>query len=107
MFFQLSRRHNALTAGKQVFHDHFTPRDFIRSNHQRGARAKAVGVLQLFGKFFGAGVCHNPKASGAQARDAACRNLRLSVTGGRTLRESGADERLANDEAANRRCWGL
>lgn len=47
------------------------------------------------------------QAGGAQARDAACRNLRLSVIGGRTLRESGADERLANDEAANRRCWSL
>ncbi|MFT3666157.1 type IV pilin protein [Piscinibacter sp.] len=47
------------------------------------------------------------QASGAQARDAACRHLRLSVVGGLTRRESGADEGVANDEAANRRCWGL
>lgn len=46
-------------------------------------------------------------ASGAQARDAACRSLRLSVSGGVTTRESGADERLVNDAAANRRCWNL
>ncbi len=46
-------------------------------------------------------------ASGAQARDAACRSLRLSVSGGVTTRESGADERFGNDAAANRRCWNL
>jgi type IV pilus assembly protein PilE len=46
-------------------------------------------------------------ASGAQAGDAACRLLRLTVAGGRSTRASGADERVANDEAANRRCWNL
>lgn len=47
------------------------------------------------------------RASGAQARDAACRSLRLGLAGGVTTRESGADDRVGNDEAANRRCWNL
>ncbi len=46
-------------------------------------------------------------ASGAQAGDAACRQLRLTVSGGSTTRASGADENVANDAAANRRCWNL
>jgi len=46
-------------------------------------------------------------AAGAQAGDRACRRLQLVVAGGATLRRSGADERLDNDEAANRRCWNL
>lgn len=47
------------------------------------------------------------QGDGAQARDAACRTLRLTVAAGQTLRESGADERVGNDDAANRRCWNL
>lgn len=46
-------------------------------------------------------------ASGAQARDASCRTLQLSVAPGQTTRASGPDERLGNDDAANRRCWNL
>ena len=46
-------------------------------------------------------------ASGAQARDASCRALQLSVAPGQTTRASGPDERLGNDDAANRRCWNL
>jgi type IV pilus assembly protein PilE len=47
------------------------------------------------------------EGDGAQSRDTACRTLRLSVAGGQTLRESGADERFGNDDASNRRCWNL
>lgn len=46
-------------------------------------------------------------ASGAQAGDAACRQLRLTVAGGTTTHASGPDARMANDAAANRRCWNL
>jgi type IV pilus assembly protein PilE len=44
-------------------------------------------------------------AIGAQARDAACRVLRLTVAGGDTLLASGPDATVGNDAAANRRCW--
>lgn len=47
------------------------------------------------------------RASGAQAGDLPCRQLRLTVAGGTTTRESGTDPRLGNDAAANRRCWTL
>ena len=46
-------------------------------------------------------------ASGAQAGDAACRQLRLTVSGGATTHASGADERVANDATANPRCWNF
>lgn len=46
-------------------------------------------------------------ASGAQAGDTACRQMRLTVTGGATTHASGADARVANDAAANRRCWNF
>lgn len=47
------------------------------------------------------------QAEGTQARDADCRVLRLTLAGGQATRDSGADERFANDAAANRRCWNL
>lgn len=46
-------------------------------------------------------------ASGTQAGDAACRQLRLTVAGGATAHASGADAGVANDAAANRRCWNF
>ncbi len=46
-------------------------------------------------------------ASGAQAGDAACRQLRLTVAGGTTTHASGPDASVANDAAANRRCWNF
>ena len=47
------------------------------------------------------------RATGSQAGDASCRVLRVTVAGGSTLRSSGAGDDVANDAAANRRCWGL
>jgi len=47
------------------------------------------------------------RASGAQARDSECRQLKLVTEGGVTTRASGADDNAANPPAANRRCWGL
>lgn len=44
-------------------------------------------------------------ALGTQRRDTACRVLRMSVVDGEVERASGPDEAVANDAAANRRCW--
>ncbi len=46
-------------------------------------------------------------ATGAQARDAACRYMKLSASGLNATYASGADATLANAADANRRCWGL
>jgi type IV pilus assembly protein PilE len=46
-------------------------------------------------------------ASGSQAGDTACRQLRLTVVSGATTHASGTDERMSNDAAANRRCWNF
>ncbi|HEY0821071.1 MAG TPA: type IV pilin protein [Rhizobacter sp.] len=46
-------------------------------------------------------------ATGAQASDRGCRVLRVTIAGGQATRSSGPDERGANAEADNRRCWGL
>ena len=44
-------------------------------------------------------------ASGAQAHDTACRNLRLRIEGGNLVQTSGADTTTANVPAQNRQCW--
>ncbi len=46
-------------------------------------------------------------AVGPQARDAACRVLKLTSSGMDVERASGPDATAANDAAANRRCWSL
>lgn len=45
-------------------------------------------------------------ALGAQARDAECRHLRLTVEGATLRHASGPDASVVNAAAANRRCWG-
>ncbi|WP_341886686.1 type IV pilin protein [Variovorax sp. YR752] len=47
------------------------------------------------------------RATGSQAGDVRCRVLKLSVIDGTPTLRSGEDDRVANDAAANRRCWGL
>lgn len=44
-------------------------------------------------------------ASGAQARDAACRHLRVSSLGTGIVYASGPDTATGNDAAVNRKCW--
>ena len=44
--------------------------------------------------------------TGAQAGDAACKVLRLTVSGGDTRYASGPDESTTNGSVDNRRCWG-
>ena len=46
-------------------------------------------------------------ATGAQARDAGCRVLKLTSRGLNVAHASGPDVSVANDAAANRRCWSL
>ncbi len=46
-------------------------------------------------------------AVGAQARDTACRFMRLSALGGNLVHGSGPDSTTANPAAANRKCWML
>ncbi len=46
-------------------------------------------------------------ATGAQARDAACRVLKLTSRGLNVERASGSDANATNDATANRRCWSL
>jgi type IV pilus assembly protein PilE len=44
-------------------------------------------------------------AQNAQASDAACRYIALTVTGGVTLEQSGPTAALGNDATSNRLCW--
>lgn len=46
-------------------------------------------------------------ATGSQARDLACRSIRLRVDGANTAYVSGTDAATANAEAQNRACWSL
>jgi type IV pilus assembly protein PilE len=46
-------------------------------------------------------------ATGAQARDASCAHLRLSMQGANPVYSSGPDVNTANPVEANRRCWSL
>ena len=45
------------------------------------------------------------EAQGGQSRDTACRFMRLSVAGGNTVRNSGADASVGNSAVINDRCW--
>jgi len=44
-------------------------------------------------------------ATGVQARDTACRVLKLSSSGMNTVYASGTDASVANPADVNRRCW--
>lgn len=46
------------------------------------------------------------QAQGAQARDAACRVLRIEVSGADVQRSSGPDADTRNPAPQNGRCWG-
>ena len=46
-------------------------------------------------------------ATGAQARDTACRHMKLSAVGMNLVYASGSDASVANPAAANRKCWNL
>ncbi len=45
-------------------------------------------------------------ATGAQARDAGCRYLRLTLADATLSYGSGVDPTTTNDAVANRKCWG-
>jgi len=46
-------------------------------------------------------------ASGLQARDVACRHMKLTSSGMNLVYASGGDATVANPAAANRKCWAL
>ena len=46
-------------------------------------------------------------ASGAQARDAGCRNMAVRVSGANLAYASGPDARVANPADLNAKCWNL
>lgn len=46
-------------------------------------------------------------AIGLQARDVACRHMKLTSTGMNLVYASGADATVANAAAANQKCWAL
>jgi type IV pilus assembly protein PilE len=46
-------------------------------------------------------------ANGAQSADAECRHLKLRVDGADVVQASGRDERVANVQTVNSRCWGV
>ena len=46
-------------------------------------------------------------ATGAQARDATCRNMSVRVVGANLVYASGPDASVANPAALNRKCWSL
>jgi type IV pilus assembly protein PilE len=45
------------------------------------------------------------EAQGGQLRDTVCRFMQLSVAGGNTVRNSGADANVGNSALINDRCW--
>jgi type IV pilus assembly protein PilE len=47
------------------------------------------------------------QATGAQARDATCRALKLTLDSATVTYSSGPDPQQANPHAVNRRCWNL
>lgn len=46
-------------------------------------------------------------ATGLQARDTACRFMKLTSIGLDVVQASGPDASVANDAVRNRQCWGL
>lgn len=46
-------------------------------------------------------------ATGGQARDTACRHLKLTMNGATVSHASGPDALVANPTADNRRCWSF
>ena len=46
-------------------------------------------------------------ATGNQARDTACRHLKLTLDGATVTHASGSDALVANPATANRRCWSM
>lgn len=46
-------------------------------------------------------------ATGSQARDEACKVLRVEAAGGNAAYTSGTDENSHNSSAVNKRCWNL
>jgi type IV pilus assembly protein PilE len=106
------RRSDALTALMQLQ----SAQERYRADHPaygdlgalRAAATSPAGHYRLTVAAHGpSGYELRASATGAQHNDAGCRHLRLRVDGANVAYASGSDERFANAEAANRRCWSL
>ena len=71
----------------------------------RGVSASGLYAVQILAPTAD-GYAIVASATGAQARDASCRFLRLTQADATLSYASGADATVANDAAANRKCWG-
>jgi type IV pilus assembly protein PilE len=109
---QKARRSDALVALMQLQ----MAEERWRSNSGRYATLAQLGAAATSpGKYYGLqvvsadedGFVLQASATGAQARDSACRFMKLSVTGANVVYASGASADVANAAAANRRCWSL
>lgn len=85
-----------------------------RANHPGYATLAELGLAAETGEglyrlstadVHGAGYEALAQATGAQAADAACRFLRVTVSGGNSVLASGPDADTDNDADINRRCW--
>jgi type IV pilus assembly protein PilE len=106
------RRADALTALMQLQ----SAQERYRANHVaygdlpslRAAATSPAGHYQLaVAAHDETGYELHARAAGSQRTDADCRHLRLRVAGANVAYASGSDDRFANAEAANRRCWSL
>lgn len=107
-----SRRSDALVAAAQIQ----SAQERLRSRVLRYGSLDEIGIAATSGAghytlrvtaFDAEGYTALAVATGAQARDAACRYMSLRAAGENLVYASGADDKLANAADANRRCWSL
>jgi len=71
------------------------------------ARSSAGHYRLEAGELTASGYELRASAVGVQERDAACRHLRLAMSGAQVAYASGPDASVANPSDLNRRCWSL
>jgi type IV pilus assembly protein PilE len=107
-----AQRSDALVAMMQIQ----AAQERFRGNGLRYGSLAEVGTASVSGaghytlqtlSFDAEGYAVLATAIGAQARDADCRVLKLSVTGANPTYTSGPDSSAANSAAINRSCWML
>ena len=107
-----ARRADALTAVAQIQ----GAQERLRSRSTRYGDLAEIGAAAVSGAghyglqitaFGPDGYALLATATGPQARDTDCRVMRARAIGMNLVYESGADANVANDVAANRRCWSL
>ena len=109
---QRARRADALTAVAQIQ----GAQERLRSRSTRYGDLSDIGAaaatqaghytLQMI-SFDADGYAVLATATGAQARDTACRFMQARAVGMNVVYASGSDLGVANDALANRQCWSL